>query len=163
MNMRSTIARATGVAVVVVAMATVIGAGCGGGDEGGQLTVPILAEGCEDVGAVHIELIYDADVLQATEVTKGDLAENAMIESSITTPGWVIVSLVDNQGMSGEGSLAEIAFEVIGTGGMESPLALGNLEAWDSTDVFGIAVDSTMGTFAVDGHELTEPVMIFSP
>ena len=153
-----------GVAIIVIAAIVVaVVLLLGGGDEAGAVAVRINAQGADDVGAVHIELIYDADVLQATGVEKGTLASNAMLQSNLEPPGWVVVSMIDSSGMNGEGSLAVVTFEVVGESGMSTPLLLGNLEAWDATDVFGIPTESEPASFTVSGRKVVAPVLIFNP
>ncbi len=155
-----------GIAVVIVA--AVIGAAVlmlGGSDsnDDGTIAVPINTQGADDVGALHIELAYDPAILQVADVAEGILGENAMMETNLDTPGWVVISMIDSNGMSGDGSLAVVNFEVLATDGATCPLNLENLKAWDSTDVFRIPAGSYQGSYAVEDSVLTAPVFVFNP
>ena len=154
-----------GLAIVVVIVAIVLGVLLGGGGGlAGEIEVPINAAGADDVGALHIELSYDPAVLQATGVDKGALAGNAMMEYNIYDDGWVVVSIVDSVGMNGDGSLAVVTFDVVGEDDdMTCDLMLANLKAWDATNVFGMVVESTPGSFEVSDRSFIAPIMVFNP
>ena len=127
----------------------------------GDVSVPIEARNVDDLGAVHIELGYDADVLTPVDVKAGALSGNAMMEYDTGTPGWVVISVVDSAGMSGDGSLAVVEFEVTGDGAGSSPLTLDNIDAWDATDVFDIPVQSTPGSYTSSGNPVEAPLLTF--
>jgi hypothetical protein len=119
------------------------------GRPGATVEVPIEVEEAANLGAMHIELSYDAGVLQATEVKQGALAENAMLESDLSAPGRVVIGLIDAAGMSGDGAVAVVVFQVIGQEGDNSPLTLENLAAHDATSMDVLVVEGTSGVFRV--------------
>jgi hypothetical protein len=119
------------------------------GRPGATVEVPIEVEEAANLGAMHIELSYDAGVLQAAEVKQGPLAENAMLESDLSAPGRVVIGLIDATGMSGDGAVAVVVFQVIGQEGDNSPLTLENLAAHDATSMDVLVVEGTSGVFRV--------------
>ena len=116
---------------------------------GATVQVSIKVAGAANVGGLHVELSYDASILQAVEVKPGALAEGAMLESNLSSPGQVVIGLIDSGGMSGDGVLAEVVFQVTGQEGDSSPLDLGNLTGYDATSLDALAVDGVDGTLRV--------------
>ena len=158
--MRTKLIMATLVIAAVGAAGVVVALGMGGGGVS-EVVVPIEAEGADDVGALHIELGYDPQVLSPVQVEAGDLAGNAMMEYNIDTQGWVVISLVDSSGMGGEGSLAEVKFDVIAEGDAATSLTLENIGAWDATNVFDIPTSATPGSFTTGEGLTAAPVLAF--
>lgn len=118
------------------------------GGSGATVEVPINLEGATDVGSMDIVLSYDAAVLQAIGVDSGELGKNAYIESNTAGNGEVIIALADASGISGNGPVAVVSFEVIGDTGASSPLTLGDISVHDieRVEVITTTVD---GTFTV--------------
>ena len=116
---------------------------------GATVEVPIEVAGAANVGAMHIELSYDAGVLQAIEVKPGSLAGSAMLESNLSMPGQVIIGLVDAAGLNGDGSVAVIVFQIVGREGDTSSLTLENLATHDATTRDALAVQGINGIFQV--------------
>lgn len=128
-----------------------------------EVSIPINAEDANNIGALHLELIYDPAVLEPTEVEKGMLARNAMLESSTDTPGRVVIGMIDAAGINGNGSLAVISFRVVGKDGMTSPLILEKLTAHDATTLVDVPTKATSGSFTVKDRSFTTPIILFSP
>ncbi|WP_342304990.1 cohesin domain-containing protein [Methanolobus sp. ZRKC5] len=118
------------------------------GENGAIVEVPIGLEGATDIGSMDIVMSYDSEVLQATGVDTGKLGINAYIESNTVDDGEVIIALADASGISGNGPIAVVSFEVIGDTGSSSPLALGDISVHDIGRVE--VITTTMdGTFSV--------------
>ncbi|MBN2489031.1 MAG: hypothetical protein JXA98_08390 [Methanosarcinaceae archaeon] len=118
------------------------------GGSGATVEVPINLEGATDVGSMDIVLSYDAAVLQAIGVEAGELGKNAYIESNTAGDGEVIIALADASGISGNGPVAVVSFEVIGDTGASSPLTLGDISVHDIERV-EVITTTTDGTFSV--------------
>ncbi len=130
---------------------------------GATVEVPIEVAGAINVGAMHIELSYDAGVLQATEVKPGSLADRSMLESNLSTPGQVIIGLIDAAGLNGDGPVAVVVFQVVGQEGDTSPLTLQNLAAHDATTRDALAVEGINATFRVEVPPTSVPLPPISP
>ena len=111
--------------------------------------VPIEVAGASNVGSLHIELVYDPAVLDPLEVKTGALASGAMLEKNMDTPGRVVIGLISAQGISGEGQVAVVSFDVPGQQGDTSPLSLENVQAHDATSLSTIQTTVESGTFRV--------------
>ncbi len=153
------------IVIVAVVVGVIIGVGGGSDDDGangGQVKVPINLEGANNIGSISIELVYDSDVLEATEVVAGELAANAMIESNIQNPGRVIIGIIDSSGINGDGAIATVSFNQVGDGGT-SPLTLENVETHDATTLVDIINETSDGSFAAEGNAVTAPVITIGP
>jgi len=95
--------------------------------------VPIEVTGAANVGSMYLELAYDATVLTPTEVKRGKLTANSLLQPNLDDPGRVKIALIDANGFSGDGSVAVVVFDVPGKDGATSPLTLGNVRASDAT------------------------------
>jgi hypothetical protein len=108
-----------------------------GGLKGQQVDVPIslLNGGKLQIGSSDIWLRYNPKVITVTGIKKGILIDGAGVDYSVShrvhpqPDGFAIVkvSVVDNQlnsALTGEGSLVDVIFEVIGDAGANSPLKL---------------------------------------
>ena len=128
-----------------------------------EVSIPINAEDASNIGALHLELVYDPAVLEPIEVEKGILTGNAMLESNIDTPGRAVIGMIDAAGISGDGSLAVISFRVVGTNGITSALTLEKVVAHDVTTLIDVSTRAISGSFTVKDRSFTAPVILFSP
>jgi hypothetical protein len=133
------------------------------GTPGATVEVPIKVAQAANVGAMHIELSYNAGVLQAKEVKQGPLAGGAMLESNLSVPGQVVIGLIDATGLNGDGSVAVVVFQVVGQDGDTSPLTLGNLAAHDAATRDALAVQGTNGVFQVEVPPSPGPLPPIAP
>jgi hypothetical protein len=118
------------------------------GAKGSTVEVPINLEGASEVGSMDIILNYDANVLSAVDVEAGALGKNALIESNTARKGGVIITLADSSGISGDGAVASVAFEVIGDAGTTSYLTLEDVLV-HNLDLGEIIPTTVNGTFLV--------------
>ncbi|MBN1689804.1 MAG: hypothetical protein JW901_02145 [Dehalococcoidia bacterium] len=122
----------------------------------GQVTVPINASNASNLGSLEFELVYDPAIVQAEGVTKGDLADNAMLDFSLSRSGRIWVALVDSNGLNGNGSLAVISFHKVGSGQTAPILKLENVNAHNATTLVDIITSTTAGSLT------TPPVINFT-
>ena len=92
----------------------------------------------------------------------GDISKNGIIEATETRPGTIVINLVDNAGISQDGDLLNLKFDVIGNGGTSSvvsitPKGLYNLDKKD------IPAESCSGKITVTGGGRKVPVSIYIP
>ncbi len=111
-----------------------------------QVTVPVNANNANNLGSLEFEVVYNPAVLQPESVTKGELADNSMIDFSFARSGRVWVAMVDSNGLSGSGSLAEITFRRVGSGQTAAVLTLENVRAHNATTLVDIITSTTAGS-----------------
>lgn len=117
---------------------------------GNPVNVPIQMSGANGLGAVHLELTFDPAVLTAQEVTKGALAgNNALMESNIKEPGRVVIGIVSLDGITGDGTLASVNFNVVGDAGINSSLAWANNQAWERESHAEVLVNAQPGQVTI--------------
>ncbi|MFC1967856.1 cohesin domain-containing protein [Chloroflexota bacterium] len=153
-----------GIVIIVIAAIAVGGVlvirGGGDDDEKAAVEVPINLEGASNVGSISIELVYDSDMLEATEVKAGKMATNAMIESNIGIPGRVIIGIIDSSGINGDGAIATVSFKLLGDGGSSS-LILQNVETHDATTLIDVVNQTSDGSVAKRGTSIIAPAVNF--
>ncbi|MFQ6056604.1 MAG: cohesin domain-containing protein, partial [Methanosarcinales archaeon] len=88
----------------------------------GTVEVPININKASNIGAIDLKLEYDATVLDATSVSIGSLG--GIISGNTNTAGVVTISIANVNGFNGNGSVAKVTFNVIGSEGDLSPLTL---------------------------------------
>ncbi len=126
-----------------------------------DVKVPIIAMSADNVGTMHIELTYDPDVLIPVSVTNGTITEDSTIEYNLEIPGRAIWEMTNPEGVDGQGSLASIAFHVVGDTDMISPLKLDNLNAWNYLTNSRILPTTLDGSYRVSDQSIEPPVVVF--
>lgn len=108
------------------------------GDTGNNVVVSVNATNMKDIGSLQLDVQYDKNILAAENVTGGDLGSGGMFTSKINDTGKVTIGLISTEGISGNGSIADIVFRVIGPKGTSSPL---NIIMTVPTDPKNIPID----------------------
>ena len=121
---------------------------------GSTVGVPIEVVGAGDVGAMHIELVYDPAVLTLDTVTPGPLAGEALLDSGADKPGRLVISLATLKAIKGDGTLATARFRVVGQEGQQSALNLESTAAWEEATLRQVLVKSESGSLRVGGRRL---------
>ena len=119
------------------------------GAPGQRAEVPIEVMEASNVGSMHIELVYNPDVVQPVEKRDGALASGALVEARFDIPGRVVLGLISAQGINGNGEIAVVSFDVLGKDGATSALTLENVRANDATTLADIPTAVENGTFRV--------------
>lgn len=127
-----------------------------------EVRIPINIESAADVGSLHFELVYDRATLSAIGVETGAAVGDAMFEYSIDTPGQVVVGIVSSHGISRDGSVAIVTFEVEGKTKTATPLNLENVVAHDATTMEEIPTTASAGSFTAKDGSFTAPTLLFS-
>ena len=117
------------------------------GANGDRVKVPINVVGASNLAAMDISLTYDSSVLKGIEGDSGALATNALVESNEIEAGKMLISFVDTSGISGDGAILEVTFEVIGDSGASTQIAI-EAEGYD-VDRLDVPLETAPGTFRV--------------
>lgn len=90
--------------------------------EGGVVNVPITitSTAVPSIGSFDLVLTYDSTILNATSVIDGGLTTG--IVGGINIPGQVSINYASASGFSGDGTIATVRFDVIGSAGDLSSL-----------------------------------------
>jgi len=147
-----------GLAIVIIMLLVMPLAGCGGG--AGSSTIPINLTGASDVGSLHIELVYDPAILEVTAVKAGKLAQNAVVDSNILTPGRAIIGIVSSNGIAGTGSVASVSFKAKAKTG-SSTLTLENVEAYSAETLQDIRAQVSAGQYNAQTKKVAAPSISF--
>ena len=141
--------------VAVVVFVFVLG---GSDDDGmGENVVPIQVNNATKLGALHIELVYDSSVLEATDVKLGDLGDNAQVNSDLRTPGRAIIGIIDAMGMNGSGVVVEVHFNEKNSG--ETSMKLENVMATDAETLYDLVVKTIPGSLDTAEGDHQSPVI----
>jgi len=115
---------------------------------GETIDISIDMVNAQSIGAIDITLTYDSSVLTATKVSSSDLTSGSMISGNTDVKGTVTIGIVDVSGFSGDGSIAKITFEVIGSDNDTSSLTLSSVSASD-TNFNDVTLTTQNGKFTV--------------
>ena len=126
----------------------------------GDISVPINVRNSENIGSIDIVLNYDSGALEITGVTPGDLAQNAMMEYNMDSPGRVNIGIIDTDGISGDGSMAIIGFIVIDEA-VICRLELESVKTHNATSLIDVINNTTDGIYRAEGNILEAPVINF--
>jgi hypothetical protein len=118
----------------------------GGGRES-VVRVPVAASNLQQLVSADFIIHYDAAVLKCTQVYSGELLTGWNIASNTSEQGVVRISTVSTKlPVTGNGTLFELEFSVIGSNGTSGALTLSQVTLNDG------AIETTLGngTFTVD-------------
>ena len=130
--------------------------------EGIEVMIPVNIEGAAGVGSLHFELVYDWSVLRALEVEYGMVVGDAMFEYNVDVPGRVMVGIIDSSGISGDGSVAVVAFQLRGEADAGISLELENIVAYDAATMTEIPTTASAGSFTTENN-YTAPTLLLTP
>ncbi len=125
------------------------------------ISVPILATRATNVGSLEFVLVYDPAKLEPTQVERGLLSGNALIDSSSSEPGRLWAGIIDAQGMSGSGTVAVVKFMVREGVAGAMPLNLESIEAFDANTLVDIVTGTTPGEFNPRELNPLSPIVTF--
>jgi len=134
-------------------------AGCGGA---GTDVIPVNLSGANGVGSLHIELVYNSAILEVTAVKAGKLAQNAVIDFNIQTPGRAIIGIVSSNGINGTGAVANIAFKSKAKSG-KCALTLDKVEAYNADTLQDMRTQVSAGQFNARDRSINAPSITFNP
>lgn len=123
-------AAASAAAVTVSVDSTTVGAGS-------KATIPVNIKGANSLGAMDFIVTYDSVVLTFSKGELGEASPNGMVSFNDKNPGSVKVSLADSKGISSDGALVKLTFDVTGAKGTKTAMGVNVIGAWneDLTDV----------------------------
>jgi hypothetical protein len=87
---------------------------------GNTATIPVMIKNAEELAEVSFEISYDPSVLKFSGVNSGNISKNGIIEASETGPGTTLISFVESTGISHDGEIMKLLFEVPGSDGSSS-------------------------------------------
>jgi hypothetical protein len=91
---------------------------------GSQAVIPVTVSGASALGGADLTVTYDPAVLKFVSAKAGALSKNGMIESDESAPGTIMIGVLDSQGMTGDGNIADLTFTVTGASGTTSPVGV---------------------------------------
>lgn len=126
---------------------------------GAAASVTIDVAGDQGIGAMHVELTYDAAVLLVDGVDAGPAVQGASLKSNHDAPGRIVLSIATDKSLKGNGTVATVRFKVVGAGGKESALALEKCKAWsDDESEMAVPIETTHGKLRILGPEVANGV-----
>ena len=103
----------------------------------------------EEVKGMNYELVYIINPTVEEEARKELIARfNGMIETNEVQQGTINIGIVDSQGIIGDGNVALLTFDVLGTQGTSSPMDVVVRGAF-GTDLKNVANNVAGGTITV--------------
>ena len=119
---------------------------------GDTATVPIIVYNVTDLGAGTLTVTYNSSVCTVTDVTAGDFP---MLSKNISVPGFVILSVLDMSGHTGDVTFANLEIKAMGSCGETSPLNISVETLKTYTGIQNIPATVSNGTFTVS--DIVEP------
>jgi len=125
---------------------------------GESVTIPINVSNAKNIGSMDISLRYNPGVLALKNVEKGNLTQNSTMQYNTAEDGKVLIGIIDENGINGNGSLAILSFDVLGYPGNTSDLDL-EATANNVSDFSLIPLKVSDGVFTVSGVETVTAVV----
>lgn len=147
------------VLVVILVIVFVSGGSDDDGITGEQVYIPINLVGASNIGSIGITLFYDSTLLEIIDVKPGELADNAMIDYTITDPGEAKIGIIDSTGINGNGAVAVISFSMNDNKGTCS-LTLNDVVIHDANTLIDIINVASDGNFDSESKSFVAPGVI---
>lgn len=125
-----------------------------------RVFVSISGENLENLLTLHLELTYDAGLMAPTGAKLGSGLADALLEFNVDSPGRLTLGLIDPRGLSRDGVLIQVEFEVSATVGESSP-NIEKIEAFGGENLIDLPVSARNGSFNADQDVVSPPVAIF--
>ena len=116
---------------------------------GTTISVPITTSNVDDLGALQAKLKYNASVLRCKSIMAGPLAQGALLQSDVTELGEASIGLASVNGISGNGELLVVEFQLLGSAGKASDITLESIQAWKGESHLELVVNSIAGKVTV--------------
>ena len=126
-----------------------------------RIEVPVYLTGATNVGSLEFVLVYEPSVLELVSVEKGILARTALIDSGTRTTGRLWTAVIDTNGISGDGPVAVVSFDVVGNGVEKITLTLESVYAYDATSLLDMVTESSIGSFTLESKAVISPGLSF--
>jgi hypothetical protein len=117
---------------------------------GSKATIPVKVTGANNLGAMDLIVTFDSSVLKFSNGDIGEASPNGMVSFNDQTAGSVKIALADSKGITGDGNLVKLTFDVIGANGAKSEMNVNVLGAWNE-DLTDIQTTTSGGTVTVGG------------
>lgn len=117
-------------------------------ETGKTFEYPITLKEATNLGGIGFTLRFDPEILGFDELNTGSLASNALMQHNPIEPGKVLVSIVDANGMNGNGDLLLFKFRTKGEVGNNAIIALEDVRAYD-TDLLDVPFNLSNGSIEV--------------
>ncbi len=128
----------------------------GNPDSAAKVTVSI--SNASGIGALDLALRYDPDVVRFAQVQVGASAENALVEANEVEPGLLLVALADSDGLSSDGPVVVVEFDVVGSEGDRTTMAVETARAYHYDTLIDIPLATTDGELTVVVRAMPTPV-----
>jgi hypothetical protein len=122
------------------------------GAVGESATISINVKGAKSIGSMDLVVSYDPELLKVVKVEKGGLVKG-LFSSNTKEAGIIAIGIVDSKGISGDGEMAKITFEVLKAG--ESPINVVSVKAYDVESHVDVKVTAENGVFKAEKAEKT--------
>ena len=126
-----------------------------------RIEVPVYLTGATNVGSLEFVLVYEPSVLEVVSVEKGALARTALIDSGSRTAGRLWTAVIDTNGISGNGPVAVVSFNVVGNGVERISLTLESVYAYNATSLLDIVTEASAGSFTLESKAVISPGLSF--
>jgi len=128
-------------------------------DAGSIAVIPVKVSGASNLAAMDLVITYNPAVLQFSGADLGEISTNGMIEANSATPGTVKIGFVDTRGVSTDGTLIKLNYNVVGSSGSTSQVTPQVSGAWN-LDLVDIQTTVSGGTITVGGGGKTPLSMV---
>jgi hypothetical protein len=115
------------------------------GDQGTTVQIPVEASDLNGLLGAEVTVTFDGTVIQAQGASVATLATGCSISDNHTTAGQIKVALACATGISSDGTLLWLTFDVVGTPGSSTPLTLSGVSLNDGA----LAASTTDGSLTV--------------
>jgi hypothetical protein len=129
---------------------------------GSAIAVPVSVLNAEELAELDAEISYDPAVLKFSGIELMEVSQNGIVEATESRPGTIQVSVIDSTGISKDGELLKLSFDVIGAEGTSSPIGITS-KGIRNLDMNDVPANLIGGKVSVTGAGLQTPLTGYVP
>ncbi len=113
---------------------------------GSESTLPVSITGARDLGALQFEVLFNEDIMEIVNVTRGAGIPPVLLDFNVVRPGLLRVALAGSEPVDGN---AKIELRIRGLTAGSGSIAIQEVNAWALTTGFEILTESRPGQVTV--------------
>ena len=123
------------------------------------VTMHVLAAEANNIGSLEFVLVYDSNALELSKVEAGSLTSTALVDTNFPSPGRLWAGIIDPDGITGDGPLAVLTFNRLGSANGPVPLTLEAVWAYDADTLVDVITETTPGQLTTSAS--VSPILTF--
>jgi len=113
---------------------------------GSEVTLPVSIKGAQDLGAFQFEMLFDEEILEIVNVTRGSGMPPVLLDFNVVRPGLLRVALAGSESIDGDTRI-DVRIRGLATG--SGALELQEVKGWALTTGYELLTEARPGYITI--------------